>query len=73
MISELDTAATILKEFLFYVGKSWWSKVLKKVIEAIYKEEIGVHNLRFFQLIQYRLKERNFDLQLLLPLEEKNY
>lgn len=48
-MSELDPAESVLKEYLFSIGKSWWTKVLKKVTESIYKEEIHVTPLHLFK------------------------
>jgi hypothetical protein len=41
LMSELESPETVLKEYMFTVGKKWWTKILKKVTELIYKEELG--------------------------------
>lgn len=43
-MSELYPAEQVLKEYLYSVGKTWWSKILKKSIESIYKEDFDQSN-----------------------------
>lgn len=42
LLNEFEEPETLLKEYVLSIGTSWWTKVLKKNIEAIYKNYIDV-------------------------------